>query len=60
VAVRLTTGITDGSFTELVGDNLKEGDQLIVEGPPSESGSPGAGQGPRPSSGGPPRRGGLF
>ena len=60
VSVRITTGITDGSFTEVLGDTLKEGDQLIVEGPPSESGSSGTGQGQRPTSGGPPRRGGLF
>ena len=67
VAVRLTTGITDGSFTELLGDTVKEGDQLIVEGPPSDAGgtsAPGAGQGQgqgqRAGSGSPPRVRGLF
>jgi HlyD family secretion protein len=47
VAVRLTTGITDGSFTEVIGDSVHEGDQLIVEGPPSDGGAsaPAAGQG---------------
>ena len=61
VPVRLTTGITDGSFTELLGDTLKDGDQLIVEGPPSDSSVPaGQGQGQKAGSGGMPRRGGLF
>ena len=63
VPVRFTTGITDGSFTELLGDTLKEGDQLIVEGPPSDGGAApaaGQGQGQRAGSGSPPRVRGLF
>jgi len=39
VPVRLTTGITDGSYTEVLGDALKDGDALIVEGPPAEGGA---------------------
>ncbi|HTQ05569.1 MAG TPA: efflux RND transporter periplasmic adaptor subunit [Polyangiaceae bacterium] len=55
VAVKIRVGITDGSFTELLDDTLKEGDEVIVEGPPSEGGSsapssPGQGQGQRGQS----------
>jgi HlyD family secretion protein len=32
-AVRIQAGITDGSYTELIGDALHEGDGVIVEGP---------------------------
>jgi HlyD family secretion protein len=64
VPVRLTTGVTDGSFTELIGDTLHEGDQLIVEGPPSDGGAStpaGQGQGQRGATGaGAPRVRGLF
>ncbi|NUN13680.1 MAG: efflux RND transporter periplasmic adaptor subunit [Myxococcales bacterium] len=30
VAISVTTGITDGTFTEIKGDGLKEGDEVIV------------------------------
>jgi HlyD family secretion protein len=64
VPVRLTTGVTDGSFTEILGDSVREGDQFIVEGPPSEAGAgapAGPGQGQRGAPGaGAPRVRGLF
>ncbi|HEV2720035.1 MAG TPA: hypothetical protein VG323_08455, partial [Thermoanaerobaculia bacterium] len=56
-AVWIRPGITDGHYTEVVGGEVKEGDDVIiglatakVEGPPP----PGAQQGPmgRPSGGG--------
>lgn len=47
VPVKVRVGITDGSYTELLDDSLKEGDQVIVEGPPSD-GSPSSPQGQRP------------
>jgi HlyD family secretion protein len=55
VAVRLEVGVTDGSYTELLGDTLREGEQLIVEGPPAEGGSATPnplGGGQRPPGGG--------
>jgi HlyD family secretion protein len=65
--VRLTTGITDGSYTELLGDTLKEGDGVIVEGPAGDSGSSpasgtgqGQGQGARSGGSSPPRMRGMF
>jgi len=64
VPVRLTTGITDGSYTELLGQTLHDGDAVIVEGPPGDGGtsSPGSGQGQGQRSGGtnPPRMRGIF
>jgi hypothetical protein len=62
VPVKLRVGITDGSYTELLDDTLKEGDEVIVEGPPSDGGSSapssqGQGQGQR---GGQPRMRGMF
>jgi hypothetical protein len=63
VPVRLTTGITDGSYTEVLGDTLKDGDALIVEGPPADGGTAapggglGLGQPARPPGGGSQRRG---
>jgi HlyD family secretion protein len=32
VPVEITTGISDGAFTEVVSENLKEGQEVIVEG----------------------------
>ena len=66
VAVKLTVGITDGSFTEVIDGPLKEGDGVIVEGPPSDASGPsapagqGQGQGQRGASGGAPRMRGVF
>ena len=64
VPVKLTVGITDGSFTEIIDGPLKEGDGVIVEGPPSDgsASSPpaGQGQGQRGASGGAPRMRGVF
>jgi HlyD family secretion protein len=53
VPVRLDVGVTDGSYTELLGETLREGEPLIIEGPPAEgtSTSPGLGQPPRPGGG---------
>lgn len=61
VPVRLEVGVTDGSFTEVLGDSLREGSEFIIEGPPPEGGSPGPGMGqpPRPGGGGTRVRG-LF
>jgi len=60
-------GITDGSYTELLGENLHENDELIVEGPAGDSGAgtpaQGQGQGQGQRSGGgsqPPRMRGIF
>ena len=54
-AIWIRPGITDGHYTQVVGGELKEGDNVIiglatakVEGPPP----PGAQQGPRPGGGG--------
>jgi HlyD family secretion protein len=63
VPVRLEVGISDGSYTELVGDTLHDGDALIVEGPGGDAGaSAPQGQGQRSGSGGssPPRMRGIF
>ncbi len=66
VPVKLTVGITDGSFTEIIDGPLKEGDGVIVEGPPSDASGPstpagqGHGQGQRGASGGAPRMRGVF
>ena len=66
VPVKLTVGITDGSFTEIIDGPLKEGDGVIVEGPPSDGSSSsapagqGQGQGQRGASGGAPRMRGVF
>jgi HlyD family secretion protein len=66
VPVKLTVGITDGSFTEVIDGPLKEGDGVIVEGPPSDGSSSsapagqGQGQGQRGASGGAPRMRGVF
>jgi len=63
VPVRIATGITDGSYTEVIGDTLKDGDALIVEGPPAAGGATppagglGLGQPARPPGGGSQRRG---
>jgi HlyD family secretion protein len=60
VPVRLEVGVTDGSYTELLGDALREGDALIVEGPPAEAGSATPnplGGGQRPAGGGSRMRG---
>jgi len=63
VAVKIRVGITDGSFTELLDDSLKEGDEVIVEGPPPEGGSNSAtpqGQGQGQRNGAAPRMRGPF
>jgi HlyD family secretion protein len=56
VPVRLEVGVTDGSFTELLGDSLREGTEVVIEGPPAEGGSsspiPGLGPPQRPGGGG--------
>jgi HlyD family secretion protein len=61
VAVKVKTGITDGSYTEVLDDSLHEGDGVIVEGPPSDGSSPsppaGQGQGQGQRSGAPRMRG---
>ncbi|HEV8550524.1 MAG TPA: efflux RND transporter periplasmic adaptor subunit [Polyangiaceae bacterium] len=62
--VRLTVGITDGSYTEVLTDTVHEGDPFVVEGPPGDGGSgapaPGQGQGQGQKSGSPPRMRGVF
>lgn len=61
VAVRLEVGISDGSYTELVGDALGDGAALIVEGPAGDAGtSSSQGQAPRPGGGNTPRMRGIF
>jgi HlyD family secretion protein len=56
IPVRLEVGVTDGSFTEVLGDPLREGAQVIIEGPPPEGGGsspiPGLGPPQRPGGGG--------
>jgi HlyD family secretion protein len=49
VAVRVSTGVTDGSFVELTGGELKENDEVIVEQvvPGKKSGALGSPMGPR-------------
>jgi len=63
VPVQLKAGVTDGSYTEVLGDALHEGDVVIVEGPVGDgggpTGSPAQGQGPGQKSG-PPRMRGIF
>jgi HlyD family secretion protein len=66
VPVRITAGITDGSYTELLGDTLHEGDQVIVEGPAGDGAAStpgqgqGQGQGQRSGGSQPPRMRGIF
>ena len=42
-AVEIKTGISDGSFTEVVEGSLKEGDELIIDMPSAEGDKPRAG-----------------
>jgi HlyD family secretion protein len=65
VPIKVKVGITDGSYTEVLDDTLHDGDEVIVEGPPTEGGSSpapaqGQGQGQRNGSQGGPRVRGLF
>jgi HlyD family secretion protein len=57
VPVKLTVGVTDGSFTEIVDGPLKEGDGVIVEGPPADGSASGP---PAGQSQGRPRMRGVF
>jgi len=43
IAVEVRTGIADTRFTEVIGDNLKEGDALVVREISNDSGAPAAG-----------------
>jgi HlyD family secretion protein len=61
--VRLEVGLTDGSYTQVKGGELAEGDQVIVDKadgssarPASGMGPPGGGMGPPPAAGGGMRR----
>lgn len=45
--IKITPGIGDGSFTEIISDTLKEGDSVIVESLNKAKGAPSAFRGPR-------------
>ena len=51
-SVRIQTGLTDGTFTEVTGGDLKEGTQLVVAAFPANSQSSGATSTPVSSGGG--------
>lgn len=50
-AVAVRTGLTDGAFTEVSAEGLKDGDTVLV----GMQGAPGAAPAARPAAGGPPR-----
>jgi HlyD family secretion protein len=56
IPLRVAVGLNDSRFTELLGGELKEGDEIVIGSQAGDMAGPGAGQqnpfGPRPMGGG--------